>query len=271
VKLLTKLREIADADLDGLNLTDFGTRRRHSFLWQRYCVEAAQEIVGSGFTGTSNVLLAKELGLEARGTNAHELPMTLAALTQAMGGNEQALRESQYQVCREWGDFYPPALRVMLPDTLGTTQFLEHAPEALAHWTGIRPDSKEPNDAAQEAIDFWLSRGQDPKTKLVLFSDGLNHTDIIDLHRAWSGKVRVGFGWGTNLTNDFKGCCPGMPTAFNPISLVAKVSMAALDGRSATAVKLSDNYNKATGTDGMIEIYRKAFGHAGMEGAPVLV
>ena len=64
----------------GLRISDFGTRRRHSFLWQRWCVEALKEGLGPKFSGTSNVLLAMDADLEAIGTNAHELPMVLAAL-----------------------------------------------------------------------------------------------------------------------------------------------------------------------------------------------
>ena len=63
-----------------LRISDFGTRRRHSFLWQRWCVEALKEGIGKSFSGTSNVLLAMDTDLEALGTNAHELPMVAAAL-----------------------------------------------------------------------------------------------------------------------------------------------------------------------------------------------
>ena len=70
-----RLRELPD-----LVLSDFGTRRRHGFLWQRWCVEAVKEGLGSRFIGTSNVLLAMDNDLEAIGTNAHELPMVAAAL-----------------------------------------------------------------------------------------------------------------------------------------------------------------------------------------------
>ncbi len=66
--------------LPDIRISDFGTRRRHSFLWQRWCVEALKEGIGEAFTGTSNVLLAMDNDLEALGTNAHELPMVLAAL-----------------------------------------------------------------------------------------------------------------------------------------------------------------------------------------------
>ncbi|MFY8098418.1 MAG: nicotinate phosphoribosyltransferase, partial [Allorhizobium sp.] len=72
-KMWSKVERLRE--LPGLRISDFGTRRRHSFLWQRWCVEALKEGIGPAFTGTSNVLLAMDSDLEAVGTNAHELPM----------------------------------------------------------------------------------------------------------------------------------------------------------------------------------------------------
>ncbi len=279
-KLVTKLRKIADYDLVDLNLTDFGTRRRHSHLWQRFAIEAAQEIIGTGFTGTSNVFFAKELNLEARGTNAHELPMAVAAMYRqathdaTAAASKEAVQFAQYDVLRKWEEMYPPALRIMLPDTFGTTQFLNNAPTWLNSWTGFRPDSKDPHEAYKECRRFWLSRGENPADKLILFSDGLDEDQIIQLHTTYSEHMRVAFGWGTNLTNDFKECYPSNPDLYKSISLVAKVTRASSSPASKLwpAVKLSDNYNKATSLDeAEVEFYRKTFGHEGMEGAPVLV
>ncbi len=36
--------------IDGLRIADFGTRRRHSFLWQDWCVQAMMEGLGATFT-----------------------------------------------------------------------------------------------------------------------------------------------------------------------------------------------------------------------------
>jgi nicotinate phosphoribosyltransferase len=123
--------------LPGLRISDFGTRRRHSFLWQSWCIEAMKEGIGSAFAGTSNVLMAMENDLESIGTNAHELPMVYAALA----NSEAELRSSPYRVLEMWKDFYDGNLLIVLPDTYGTTQFLEHAPDWVADWTGFRPDS----------------------------------------------------------------------------------------------------------------------------------
>ena len=272
VKLHDKLRVLAD--VDGLNLSDFGTRRRHSFLWQEHCVLTAQEILGDKFTGTSNAYLAMKHGLDARGTNAHELPMVLAALARS----DESLKDAQYEVLRQWQNVYRGGLLVMLPDTFGTTQFLNGLSPTMARtWTGARPDSKAPIAAGEELVNFW--RRHDPGKaceKLIVFSDGLDvhlpgHTpqgeDIPTLQRHFQGQVRLGFGWGTNLTNDFVDCHPLDPKVMRPVSLVCKVSGA--DGRPA--VKLSDNYTKASGPADEIARYRSVFGSAGMANAPVIV
>src|SRR5690606_34075924 len=85
-----------------IRVSDFGTRRRHSFLWQRWCVEALKEGIGDAFTGTSNVRLAMDTDLEALGTIAHELPMVLGALAHT----DDELREAPYQVLEDWQSYY---------------------------------------------------------------------------------------------------------------------------------------------------------------------
>lgn len=254
------LREVPD-----LNLTDFGTRRRHSFLWQEWAVTAAKAALGDKFTGTSNAYLAMKHDLEAKGTNAHELPMVLSTLAQ----DDEDLKQAQYDVLIKWANTYSGALLIALPDTYGTTQFLKDAPEWLADWTGFRYDSKDPVTAGYETIEWWKAKDVDPRTKLGLFSDGLDAHNIVDLADEFRGKMRVGFGWGTLLTNDFRGCHPNeeAEAALAPISLVCKVKLA----NGKPAVKLSDNYTKATGTPEEIERYRRVFGTDGVENAPVTV
>ena len=107
-----------------LRISDFGTRRRHGFLWQRWCVEAMQEGLGGTFIGTSNVKHAMDTGLEAVGTNAHELPMVYAALC----NSDAELRDAPYNVLRDWAKMYDGNLLVVLPDCFGTTSFLARAP-----------------------------------------------------------------------------------------------------------------------------------------------
>ena len=247
--------------LKTMRIADFGTRRRHGFLWQDWCVQALIEGLGETFSGTSNCLIAMRREVEAVGTNAHELPMVYAALA----GSDEALAQAPYHVLADWQEDYDGNLRIMLPDTFGTTEFLKHAPAWIDRWTGVRVDSGDPVERGDEVIRWWQERGQDPRDKLIIFSDGLDVDVIQKLYQHFAGRVRLAFGWGTLLTNDFRGLAPGRGT--DPISLVCKVVSA--NGRRA--VKLSDNPRKAMGPDDEIARYREAF-HVGRQHAsPVVV
>jgi nicotinate phosphoribosyltransferase len=237
-------------DLDGLLLADFGTRRRHSFLWQDWCVQALHEGLGKSFIGTSNCLIAKNRDLEAIGTNAHELPMVYSAMAES----DEALAQAPYRVLADWHKEHDGNLRIILPDTYGTEQFLANAPDWLAGWTGIRVDSGDPATGAETAIRWWKERGEDPTKKLIIFSDGLDVDKIIELHSKFAGRVRVSFGWGTMLTNDFRGLVPN--DALAPFSLVCK----AVSANGNPTVKLSDNPNKAMGPEDEIQRYKRVFG-----------
>jgi nicotinate phosphoribosyltransferase len=249
--------------LPDLRISDFGTRRRHSFLWQRWCVEALKEGIGDAFTGTSNVLLAMDNDLEAVGTNAHELPMVLAALAR----NEKELRTAPYRVLEDWKHYYGGNLLIVLPDAFGTAAFLRDAPDWVADWTGFRPDSAPAIEGGEKIMAWWREKGRDPRQKLLIFSDGLDVDSIEEAYHHFHGRVRMAFGWGTNLTNDFDGASPVDIPGLHPISLVCKVTSA--NGRPA--VKLSDNPKKATGDPKEIARYLRIFGHEDMVEQPVLV
>ena len=238
--------------LPKLRISDFGTRRRHSFLWQRWCVEALKEGIGEAFTGTSNVLLAMDNDLEALGTNAHELPMVLTAIA----GSEKEMRAAPYRVLQDWNTLYGGNLLIVLPDAYGTASFLRDAPDWVADWTGFRPDSAPPIEGGERIIEWWKARGRDPKQKLLIFSDGLDVDSIEETYRHFEGRVRMTFGWGTNLTNDFEDCAPLPNDKLKAISLVCKVA----DANGRPAVKLSDNPNKATGEPDEIARYLRIFG-----------
>src|ERR1039457_3729274 len=247
----------------GLAVADFGTRRRHSFLCPEYVVIAMAANLASAFLGTSNAFLAHKHDLEAIGTNAHEIPMVLAALAAKDG--DDAMRASQYHVLELWQATYDGALRILLPDTFGTTQFLESAPEWVADWTGQRIDSKVPYVGGDEYIAWLQARGRDPRNKRIIASDALGVDDILGLHAYFGGtlaaglkaadfrsaadvndrqkwtpgrRIRFSAGWGTFLTNDFRGCDPADGPDFDPVSLICKVST--VEGKPAA--KLSDNY-----------------------------
>jgi len=249
--------------LSELRIADFGTRRRHSFLWQKWCISAMKEGLGNKFIGTSNVLLASDLDVEAIGTNAHELPMVEAALSTS----ETDLLHSPYEVLKLWQRTYDGNLLIVLPDTYGTGTYLRHAPDWVGEWSGFRIDSKEPIAGGNELIDWWRSKGIDPTEKLLIFSDGLTVDKIEQVYREFHGKVRISFGWGTHLTNDFRDCAPKTNDALRAISLVCKVTHA----NGEATVKLSDNYHKATGPQESIAHYRKVFDQAPVDEGSVEV
>ncbi|MFP5227790.1 MAG: nicotinate phosphoribosyltransferase [Acidobacteriota bacterium] len=281
---MERLRGVPD-----LHISDFGTRRRHSFLWQEYVVTAMRDVLGESFRGTSNTFLAYKHDVEAIGTNAHELPMALAA----MARTDADLQSSQYRLLDLWQNTYGGELLILLPDTFGTTQFLRHAPNWVADWTGQRADSKDPFVAGEEYIAWLEERGRDPRRKLFIASDSLDVDDILQLQATFAGRIQPGVrredfrraadflerskwiperrirfsaGWGTLLTNDFRDCNPQGGTGFDPPRLVCKLN----DADGHPAVKLSDNEAKALGPAPEIERYRRVFGTEGISEKPVI-
>jgi nicotinate phosphoribosyltransferase len=150
--------------LPDIRISDFGTRRRHSFLWQRWCVEALKEGIGEAFTGTSNVLLAMDNDLEALGTNAHELPMVFAALA----NSEEELKQSPYKVLRDWQRYYGGNLLIVLPDAFGTASFLRDAPDWVADWTDFRPTARRRSRAAKGSFPGGTGQGPEAEAAHLL-------------------------------------------------------------------------------------------------------
>ena len=262
-RAMTKLWQKIEAMryVDDLRIADFGTRRRHSYLWQDWCVQAMLEGLGDKFVGTSNCAIARHRDIEAIGTNAHELPMVYSALAV----DDVALARAPYDVLADWQEEHDGNLRIILPDTYGTEGFLNNAPDWLATWTGIRIDSGDPVQGAETAINWWVSKGQNPRDKLVIFSDGLDVAEMLSLQRRFASRVKVSFGWGTNLTNDFRGLVPDR--GLDAFSLVCK----AVSANGNPTVKLSDNPNKAIGPDDEIARYKRVFDVTGQTPLKVMV
>lgn len=231
-----------------VRFSDFGTRRRFSRKWQDYVVGALAEEVPVQFVGTSNVELANKHGLIPMGTSAHERDMATAAILQSIG---EDIRKAPNIVLEEWWAEYGWGLSIALTDTWGTDFFFSQmtAKQARA-WKGLRQDSGDPFVFAEKAIRFYKDKGIDPKQKLLIFSDGLDIETIVKLQSKFSLRINVGFGWGTNLTNDL---------GFKPLSLVIKL----VEANGQGAVKLSDNLAKAIGTPEDIEFYKSKLGYSG--------
>ncbi len=245
IRLMEKIKRLRTRP--HLSFSDFGTRRRFSFDWQRYVVETLSNELDGMFRGTSCVLIAMETGLQPIGTNAHEYPMALEALRR---GESNHVVVAQHQVLSEWWEEYGEPLSVILPDTFGTDFCLNNlTAEHARNWRGIRQDSGDPVVMGDKYLAFYRRHGVDPLTKLMIPSDGLTDAEIFRIDDALGGKIRVSSGWGTHLMNDL-----GLPN----LSMVVKLSQAG--GRGT--VKLSDNLAKATGKPEDIEAVKRAVGYS---------
>jgi nicotinate phosphoribosyltransferase len=229
-----------------ITFSDFGTRRRFSRGWQAYVVRMlAQEMPGQ-MLGTSNTAMAMQYGLLPIGTLAHEMYMVLAGV---MAQSDDTIRTSHNRVLQEWWEEYGWGLSIALTDTYGSDFFFRDMTAAQARaWKGLRQDSGDPMAFGEKAIAFYERHGIDPGEKLIVFSDGLDLGTIVKLTDHFAGRIRVSFGWGTNLTND---------VGFEALSLVIKV----IEANGHRTVKLSDNLAKATGEAPDIERFKHIFGH----------
>lgn len=233
-----------------ITLSDFGTRRRFSGMWQDYIIGTLAEELPNQLRGTSNVLYAMKHGLLPMGTSAHELPMVVAAVEFAKAGDDipdsEVLSGAQNQVLRDWHDLYGSGLSIALSDTFGGDFFFKTVPANIAQdWKGTRQDSGDPYKYGERVVEWYKQHKVQPKDKLIVFSDQLHVGLMIGLHNRFRGRIGHTFGIGTNLTNDL---------GPKQISIVVKTSKA--NGRST--VKLSDNLAKAMGDPEEVERYKRA-------------
>jgi len=245
-RLNAKIAAIKNHSSLPLLITDFGTRRRFSQEWQEEVVKKMTNELPSQFLGTSNVWLAKKYDLRPIGTFAHEMYMVFSGIYH---GNDEEIKSSHNKVLQLWWQEYGESLSTALTDTYGTDFFFrDFTAEQANLWRGFRHDSGDPIEFGEKTIVFYQNHGIDPKTKVIVFSDGLDLPTIFRLNEHFSGRIKVMFGWGTNLTND----C-GYPA----LSLVIKI----VESCGYGSVKLSDNLAKAIGKPEDIERFKRIFGH----------
>ena len=208
---------------------DFGTRRRFSKGWQekliRFLVES--DINGKGgFVGTSNVLFARQFSIAPIGTMAHEW-------LQAGQAMDIRLIDSQKYMLQKWVDEYRGSLGIALSDVLGIEAFLRDFDSYFCKlYDGIRQDSGDPIEVGEKIIHHYNSLNIDPRTKTIVFSDGLNFSRALDILQHFKSRIRVSFGIGTNLTNDFLNHIP--------IQIVIKM----VQCNNQPVAKISDTVNK---------------------------
>ncbi len=223
-------------------ITEFGTRRRWSYEWQREVLETWIKKLPNQISGTSNVWLALELGIKAIGTMAHEMDMGAqgAYYWHDSFGTQLYSHEILKQ---QWFEMYGVALSIALSDTYGSDYFFDNFRDQALAWKGTRHDSGNPFEYGERVIAFYERLGIDPKTKIIIFSDGLDASLILALNERFRGRIQIGFGWGTNLTNNMGYQSYEDNRGLKPISIVCKLTHC----YGFTTVKLSDNRNKATG------------------------
>ena len=228
----------------GINFSDFGTRRHFSYRWQRHVVERLAQEIPNQFLGTSNIGLAKDLGLKPIGTFAHEMPMVYAGLADENGEN---IRESHGKMLDDWYKKYGKVLSIALTDTFGSDFFFkDFGAKRADEWNGLRHDSGDPYVFGEKAIEYYSGLGINPLCKTIVFSDGLNCDQIIELYSHFKDQINMVFGWGTTLTNDL---------GLKPLNIVMK----ATEANGYGTVKLSDVPTKHTGSTDNVSRYQEIF------------
>ena len=199
-RLDVKIELLRAAGQPELKIADYGTRRRFSLDWQREVVGTLKARLGSDaegqLTGTSNVMLARELDLRPMGTMAHEYLQAC----QALGPR---LRDTQVFGFEKWAQEYRGDLGIALSDVYGMNAFLRDFDMYFCKlFDGARHDSGDPFQWGERMIEHYRANRCDPRTKVLVFSDALTIPRCIELHQRFRGRIQTAFGVGTNLTND---------------------------------------------------------------------
>ena len=248
-RLHAKIALLRDtAGCDECLIADYGTRRRYSRMWQQEVVTTLRDELGAQLAGTSNVWLARTLGLTPLGTLAHEYLQA----HQALGPR---LRDSQVVALEAWAKEYRGDLGIALSDVYGLDAFLRDFDMYFCKlFDGTRHDSGDPFAWGEKVLAHYQANRVDPRTKVLVFSDGLDIPRVMQLYAHFRGRCLLAFGVGTNLTNDVG------PT---PLQIVIK--MIRCNGQPVA--KLSDSPGKNMCEDPAYVAYlRQVFGIAATQG-----
>ncbi len=232
-RLNDKIALLHGDGLAELKIADYGTRRRFSKAWHQEVLQVLIAKLGTTatgqFAGTSNVLFAQQLGLTPLGTMAHEYLQA----AQALGPR---LRDSQIFAFESWAKEYRGDLGIALSDVYGMSAFLRDFDMYFCKlFDGARHDSGDPFAWGERLIAHYQNNRVDPKSKVLIFSDGLTVPRTIELYQRFRGRCNLAFGIGTNLTNDL-----GDPPAHVPLQIVIKLTRC----NGQPVAKLSDTPSK---------------------------
>lgn len=252
---MTGLERVVDAEVanivhrkmekyDKLDITiaDFGTRRRHSYAVHDLVIQSLKNHPSKTFIGTSNLHLAMKYNTKPIGTHAHEWFMFHAA--------KYGYKMANLLGLEHWADVYRGDLGIALSDTYTTEAFFRQFDKKLSKlFDGVRHDSGDPVEFAQKVIAHYESKGIDPRSKSIIFSDGLDYDKVESINQYCKGKIGYSFGIGTDFTNDV-----GLPR----MNIVLKMTEALPEENEWTPViKLSDEPMKHTGSLEEIEMAKK--------------
>ncbi|MBR0123346.1 MAG: nicotinate phosphoribosyltransferase [Bacteroidales bacterium] len=242
-----KIRQIAEEKMNlydslGINVSDFGTRRRYSYKNHDIIIDTLSKHSDKSFVGTSNVHFAQKYNLTPIGTQAHEWFMFHAAQYGFKMANKIALEH--------WIDIYRGDLGIALSDTFTTDLFFKFFDTKFAKlFDGVRHDSGDSLVFAEKAINHYKKLGIDPTTKTIVFSDSLTPDKVKEIRDFCKGQIRISFGIGTNFTND---------VGVTPLNIVIKMSAAKPEGQNwIPTIKLSDVDGKHTGDKDMIDLCKR--------------
>jgi nicotinate phosphoribosyltransferase len=221
---------------------DFGIRRRFSRAWHEEVLRTLQQELPDWFKGTSNVHLARELGMVAIGTMAHEYLQSYQAF-------DSRLRDFQKAALEDWVQEYRGDLGIALTDVIGMDAFLADFDLYFAKlFDGLRHDSGDPVEWGEKALAHYAKLRIDARSKRLVFSDGLDLPAAFALHRHFADRTQLGFGIGTNLTNDL---------GIQPLNIVMKL----VECNGQPVAKLSDSPGKTMCEDETFLAYlRQVFG-----------
>ncbi|MEE3879055.1 nicotinate phosphoribosyltransferase [Vibrio sp. YYF0003] len=226
--------ELKRRNISNFKFSDMSTRRRFSFQAQRIMLEYLCQELPDCLTGTSNYHLAREMDLTPIGTVAHEWFMGHQALVN--------VRDSQKIALQRWQEMFNGALGIALTDTIGIDAFLKDFDEELSNaYFGVRHDSGCPFAWGEKMIQHYESLNIDPMTKTLVFTDGLNFEQALDICEHFQGRVQVSFGIGTFLANDMGDYINDKGTAYKPLSMVIKM----VSCNDSPVAKISDEPEKA--------------------------
>lgn len=226
--------------------SEFGSRRRFSYDVQDLVCNILSKEGKDVCVGTSNLHFAMKYGMGISGTHPHEWFM--------FAGAQFGYKMANYLALQAWQEIYRGSLGIALSDTYTSGVFLKNFDTQMAKlFDGVRHDSGDPFLFTDQVICRYNELKIDPKTKTIIFSDGLDFDTAAKINGYCEGKIKCGFGIGTNLTNDVDGI---------PCNIVDKLVWCQMNSKQEKywTVKLSDVPGKHLGPDKEVRICLETLG-----------